>query len=277
MTTLLNTNLEVIRDSVTLHCLPLKDCIYTLYKGDRVVVAEVLHDSISHPDSLNIKVAHSQEIQGWISHSQLLQEYVPTDSISQAIYLFSQTHLSLFLLISALFIGLWGLRRMRKKESHMVYFNDIDTPYPMWLCLLMALGATVYASIQAYTPALWESYYYHPTLSPLEVPFPISLFLCCLWSIPVLLIATIDEVSRRLHPMEAMTYLLGLASACIFSYIFFTLTVPLYIGYPVFFLLFTFTIYRTCTRFIAYRYRCGECGEPLRRKGHCPKCGAMNQ
>ncbi len=35
-----NTNLEVQDDSVTIACLPVKDCYNTLYKGDRVVVAE---------------------------------------------------------------------------------------------------------------------------------------------------------------------------------------------------------------------------------------------
>ena len=35
-----NTNLEVQEDSVTIACLPVKDCYNTLYKGDRVVVAE---------------------------------------------------------------------------------------------------------------------------------------------------------------------------------------------------------------------------------------------
>ena len=36
-----NTNLEVQDDSVTIACLPVKDCYNTLYKGDRVVVAEL--------------------------------------------------------------------------------------------------------------------------------------------------------------------------------------------------------------------------------------------
>ena len=31
----LNTNLEVVQDSVVLACLPVKDCYNTLYKGDR--------------------------------------------------------------------------------------------------------------------------------------------------------------------------------------------------------------------------------------------------
>ena len=33
-----DTNLELLDDSVTIACLPVKDCYNTLYRGDRVVV-----------------------------------------------------------------------------------------------------------------------------------------------------------------------------------------------------------------------------------------------
>ena len=55
-----NTNLEVQDDSVTIACLPVKDCYNTLYKGDRVVVAEFAIHPADSVDSVWVKLAHSQ-------------------------------------------------------------------------------------------------------------------------------------------------------------------------------------------------------------------------
>lgn len=74
----LNTNLEVVQDSVVLACLPVKDCYNTLYKGDRVVVAEFAVHSTDSVDSIWVKLAHSQEIQGWIGEQEMMQAFVPT-------------------------------------------------------------------------------------------------------------------------------------------------------------------------------------------------------
>lgn len=97
-----NTNLEVLADSVNLACLPVKDCYNMLYRGDRVVVAEFAIHPADSVDSVWVKLAHSQEVQGWLRESEMMHAFVPTDSISQAIYLFSDTHasyLSLFCLV----------------------------------------------------------------------------------------------------------------------------------------------------------------------------------
>ena len=87
-----NTNLEVLADSVNLACLPVKDCYNMLYRGDRVVVAEFAIHPADSVDSVWVKLAHSQEMQGWLRESEMMHAFVPTDSISQAIYLFSDTH-----------------------------------------------------------------------------------------------------------------------------------------------------------------------------------------
>ena len=127
----LNTNLEVVQDSVVLACLPVKDCYNTLYRGDRVVVAEFAIHSADSVDSVWVKLAHSQEIQGWIGEREMMQAFVPTDSISQFIYLFSDTHASYFVIIFALFVGAWVFRLFRRKQLKIVYFNDIDSVYPL--------------------------------------------------------------------------------------------------------------------------------------------------
>ena len=71
----LNTNLEVVVDSVVIACLPVKDCYKTLYKGDRVVVAEVSVHPADSVDSVWVKLAHTQEVQGWIGEQEMKRAF----------------------------------------------------------------------------------------------------------------------------------------------------------------------------------------------------------
>ena len=161
----------------------------------------------------------------------MMHAFVPTDSISQAIYLFSDTHASYFIIIFALFVAVWLFRAFRRKQLRMVYFNDIDSLYPLLLCLLMAFCATIYESIQVFAPETWQHFYFNPTLSPFKVPFVLSAFLMGIWLFIVVLLAVLDDLFRQLSPAAAVFYLLGLASCCIFCYFFFILTTQIYIGY----------------------------------------------
>ena len=106
----------------------------------------------------------------------------------------------------------------------MVYFNDIDSLYPLLLCLLMAFCATIYESIQVFAPETWQHFYFNPTLSPFKVPLVLSAFLMGIWVFIVVLLAVLDDLFRQLSPAAAVFYLLGLASCCIFCYFFFILT-----------------------------------------------------
>lgn len=225
-----NTNLEVQDDSITIACLPVKDCYNTLYKGDRVVVAEFAIHPADSVDSVWVKLAHSQEVQGWLREKDMMRAFVPTDSISQAIYLFSDTHASYFIVIFALFVAAWLFRAFRRKQLQMVCFNDIDSVYPLLLCLLLAFSATVYESMQVFVPETWQHFYFNPTLSPFKVPFVLSVFLMSLWLFVIVLLAVLDDLFRLLSPAAAVFYLLGLASCCIFCYFFFILTTHIYIS-----------------------------------------------
>ena len=164
-----NTNLEVQDDSVTIACLPVKDCYNTLYKGDRVVVAEFAIHPADSVDSVWVKLAHSQEVQGWLREKDMMRAFVPTDSISQAIYLFSDTHASYFIVIFALFVAVWLFRAFRRRQLQMVCFNDIDSVYPLLLCLLLAFSATVYESMQVFVPETWQHFYFCVPYEPLVV------------------------------------------------------------------------------------------------------------
>lgn len=269
-----NTNLEVHADSVNLACLPVKDCYNMLHRGDRVVVAEF---AIHPTDSVWVKLAHSQEIQGWLRESEMMHAFVPTDSISQFIYLFSDTHASYFVMIFALFVAVWLFRAFRRKQLRMVYFNDIDSIFPLLLCLLMAFSATVYESMQVFVPDTWQHFYFNPTLSPFKVPFILSVFLMSIWLFIIVFLAVLDDLFRQLSPAAAIFYLLGLASCCIFCYFFFILTTSIYVGYIFLAAFLWIFLKKMKTSLAASRYCCGQCGRKIRAKGVCPHCGAINE
>lgn len=272
-----DTNLEVQTDSVRLACLPVKERYNVLHRGDRVVVAEFAVHPADTVDSIWVKLAHTQEMQGWVRESDLMRSFVPTDSISQFIYLFSHTHASYFVIIFALFVAVWLFRAFRRKQLQMVYFNDIDSVYPLLLCLLMAFSATIYETMQVFVPETWQHFYFNPTLSPFKVPFILSVFLVGLWMFVVVLLAVLDDLFRQLSAAAAVFYLLGLASCCIFCYFFFILTTSVYVGYPFLALFLWAFIRKFRASLAASRYRCGRCGQKLRQKGVCPQCGARNE
>ena len=273
----LDANLEVWADSVCLELLPLKHSYYTLRRGDRVVVAEFAVHPADSVDSVWVKLAHSQEVQGWLRKADVKRAFVPTDSLSQAIHVFSDTHASYFVVVFAVFVAVWLVRAFRRKQLKLVYFNDIDSLYPLALCLLMACCATLYASMQAFAPDTWEHFYYNPTLSLLGVPLVLSAFLCGLWLFVVVLLAALDVLFRQLSPFAAVSYLLGLASSCIFCYFFFILTTPIYVGYACLAVFGYLFARRLRHSLYSPRYRCGRCGGKLMRKGLCPHCGALNE
>lgn len=271
-----NSNFEVHADSVELEALPVKDAYVRLYKGDRVVVAEFAIHPQDSVDSVWVKLAHSQEVQGWIRDSELPRSFAPTDSISQFIYLFSDTHASYFVIIFALFVGVYLFRAFLRRQLRMVYFNDIDSVYPLLLCLLMAFSATLYESMQVFTPDTWQHFYFNPTLSPFKVPFILSVFLLSIWLFIVVTLAVLDDLFHQLSPAAAVFYLLGLLSCCIFCYFFFILTTYLYIGY-LFLICFVWIFVAKVRRNPGYKYRCGHCGQKLKAKGVCSRCGAINE
>lgn len=273
---MLHANLEAIEDSVVLACLPIKDCYDTLFRADRVVVAEFAIHSTDSIDTLWVKLAHSQDVQGWMRLADMKRMFVPVDSISQFIYLFSQAHIISFILIVALFIAVWMFRMSRRKQLRVVCFNDIDSLYPLLLCLLVAFSAMIYESIQVFAPETWEQFYYSPTLSPWGVPFILSLLLCSIWLFVVVLLAALEDVFRQLPVGGALFYLLGLITGCIFCYFFFILTTHIYVGY-LFFAFFCLPFFKKAyLSLVTYRYRCGHCGRKLKGKGKCPECGALN-
>lgn len=270
VSTHLNTQSELWATSIQVH-----DSINVL-KNQRLVVAEIRilpNDSI---DSVWVQLARDQMTFGWIHQSELLPAVVPDDPISQFISIFSDIHLAWMITIVTLTIAIYTFRTLKQKKSKIVHFNDIPSFYPTLLVLTVSFAATMYASIQLFAPEMWRHFYFHPTLNPFILPLPLSIFLTLVWMLPILGVATIDDVTHHLSLKDSTLYLAGLTAVCMIDYIIFTLTTLYYLGY----VLLIAYIYYSISTFNKHRrlvYYCGRCGRAIHRKGRCPYCGVMNE
>ena len=248
-----------------------------VYHSDQIVVADIA------PVSRNslykryyIKVARDQETMGWISEDELLKGVVPCDPISQFIHLFTSRRTIVFCIILGLAALSYLYRLMRRKQVPLVHFNDIDSFYPTLFCLVTAASATLYGTMQVFAPDLWIDYYYHPTLNPLSLPLLPATFIASVWLLLITFIAVVDDVRVQLSRSDGITYLLGLGCIWFVVYLIFSLTVQIYIGYPllIVYCILAIRLYRK--RYVA-KYVCGQCGKPMRHLGRCPHCGAINK
>ncbi|WP_300724498.1 hypothetical protein [uncultured Bacteroides sp.] len=270
----LNSNFEVAADTLWLHLLPFRDTI-PVVRGDQVVVAEFDVHPQDSVDSIWVKVARDQETIGWIQEKKLLKHIIPVDPISQCIHLFSNSHALPFFLILGVFFLSFLYRAIRRKQIKLIWLNDIDSVFPIVLTWLMTVAATLYNSIQHFVPETWEHYYYNPSLNPFDVPFILGLFVVCVALILLVGVAMLDDLFHQAKIGIAFFYLIGLASCCIFLYIFFTY-IWVYIAY-ICLAAYSYCCFRWLRRADRYPFACGACGAKMRRKGICPHCGAMNE
>ena len=247
-----------------------------LYKKDVVVVADIVTVPADTIDSVWVKVARDEFMLGWIHESELLPGVSPDDPISAFIDFFSDAHLLIFLGLIAVVGALYVLRHLMRLNAKIVHLNDSPSFYPTLLCLLLATSATLYSSIQLFDPEKWRHFYYHPTLNPYAVPFWLGLFLCSVWGILLIGVATVDDVRRRLPFGEALLYLLGLGAVCAVVYVVFSIFTLYFIGYPllVAYIVWAVMRYKKQPR---SRFLCGNCGAELQKKGRCPHCGVVNE
>lgn len=249
----------------------------TLYRDDRIVIADLRAVPSDTIDSMFVQVARDQQTIGWTHETQLMDSVVPDDPISVFIYTFSASHVPLTLGLVCLIIIAYTVRIARKKKVKMVHLNDIPSPYPTLLCLTVAATATLYSTIQQHAPETWFYFYHNPTLNPLSQPLPTAVFLTLVWIMVLLAIASADAANSMLNVGETLLYLAALAAVCATDYIVFSLATVYYdIGYILLALYIIFAV-RRYVRYSRRVYRCGACGALLRRKGRCPKCGTMNE
>lgn len=278
-------NFELSADSLSLqssqplHNLPVDTLCEQLhvFMGDPLAVAEILVIPEDTTDSVWVKLARDQFTMGWVHQRDFLASVVPDDPVSRCIHVFSTHHLGFFAILFAvsLLALLWQV--FSRKRPHVFFLRDIPSPYPTFLLIALAFSAILYGGIQHYVPETWLFYYYHPTLNPFGLPPIMSLFLCSVWVLLVLGLATIDEVWRSLPAGEALLYLLSLFGCLILCYLLFTLAaLSPGISY-ILFGLFVLVLLLRYARESRPRYLCGACGKRLRRLGKCPYCGAENR
>ena len=236
---------------VTTKSLPLSDNLpdrtfdsLFVVRGERIVVAEIQIVPIDSIDSVWVKVARDQVTQGWIRESELLKGVSPDDPISQFIDVFSDTHLLIFLAFCAVVGGAYSMRWLLRRKAPIVHFNDIDSFYPTALCLLVAMSATLYASIQMFGAESWRHFYYHPSLNPFALPLHLGIFVSFVWAIIIVGLATVDDVRHLLPPTDAVLYLAGLAAVCAVDYVVFSIFTLYYVGYVLLVAYVVFAIWR---------------------------------
>ena len=246
-----------------------------LKKGEVIAVADIQIVPTDSVDSVYVKVARDQYTMGWTREKDLLKNVTPDDSISVFIRLFSNHNLLVLLLLGVVVVLFYLVRFSKKKSLYIVHFNDIDSPYPSLLCVLVAIAAVFYGGIQHFQPQTWVHYYYYPTLNPFALPWGMGCFILCFWGIVLLGISVADEVFHKLSFGNAITYLVGLACFCLAVYLLFSLTTPYYIGY---FFLACYIAFAVARYKRFRRFRCGACGAELpQKRGVCRNCGAINR
>lgn len=268
-----------LQSNQPLHNLPVDTACEQLsvYYNDQLVVAETLVIPEDSVDSVWVKLARDQFTMGWVHQRDFVESVVPDDPISQFIHLFSIRHLGLFGILFAVSLIALLYQIFSRKKPHVFFLRDILSPYPTFLLIVLALSALLYAGIQHYVPETWVLYYYHPTLNPFGLPLILNLFLCSVWVLLVLTLATIEEVFRLLPTGEALLYLLSLLGCCILCYLLFTLAALSPGVSYILFALFILVLILRYNRYSKPRYFCGSCGKRLKQLGKCPHCGAENR
>ena len=105
--------------------------------GDILVVADIETLPRDTIDSVWVQVARDQATMGWIHETEMLPGVAPDNPISRVIEFFSDSHrlimLAIVVLVAATYVT-WALSR---RNAKIVHFNDIPSPYPTMLALLV--------------------------------------------------------------------------------------------------------------------------------------------
>lgn len=246
-------------------------------RHDDLVVASIMYVPADTTDSVWVKVARDQLTQGWVRESELLEKVVPNDPISKFIYHFSGRTTGFVLLFLGIAVLFALIQIFRRKHYRMVHFRDIPSFYPTLLCLSVSGSAALYGSMQRFVPITWVEFYFHPTLNPFnpDIPVILALFIASVWGILIVAVAVVDEIRRQPDLGDNLAYLASLGGVCVVLYLVFTLTTPLYFGYPLLLLYWAFSVRQYVVHQPSHLL-CGICGKSIPRTGKCPHCGAIN-
>lgn len=226
-----NFNFLVKADSLML--LPregdiIQDTCY-VYGGDLIAVASISQQS----DTVWVKVAHDQFTMGWIAEPILLQGVVPDDPISEMLDMLSGSRGIWMSVLVAIGIVAYLLQQGKKRRLQLLKFGEMDSPYPFLFLSLIAVMATVYASVQNFVPEFWQEYYFHPSLNPLVLPPIMSVLVVLVWLLIISFLAVCDEVYHHFYFLPGVAYMIELLSLGMVVYLIISWTTLYYIGYGI--------------------------------------------
>ena len=224
-------SLELIRQQPEEYISGLPVDTFAVKKNHLLVVTDIRMVPQDSIDSVWVQLATENNDFGWIQESKLLPRVVPDDPISEFIMTFSNVHLLIFLVVIVVITMAYLVRKVFHSNGKIVHFNDIDSPYPVTLVLLVSISAAFYGWIQSFEPEVWRHFYFHPSLNPFAVPHLLGVFLALVWAVLIVALACVDEVYHRLTFGEGLLYLGGLAGVCALDYIIFSVLSLYYIGY----------------------------------------------
>lgn len=224
-------SLELMRQQPEEYISGLKVDTFAVKKNHLLVVTDIRMVPQDSIDSVWVQLATENNDFGWVRESKLLPRVVPDDPISEFIMTFSNVHLLIFLVVIVVIAMAYLVRKVFHSNGKIVHFNDIDSPYPVTLVLLVSISAAFYGWIQSFEPEMWRHFYFHPSLNPFAVPHLLGVFLALVWAVLIVALACVDEVYHRLTFGEGLLYLGGLAGVCALDYIIFSVLSLYYIGY----------------------------------------------
>lgn len=224
-------SLELMRQQPEEYISGLKVDTFAVKKNHLLVVTDIRMVPQDSIDSVWVQLATENNDFGWVRESKLLRRVVPDDPISEFIMTFSNVHLLIFLVVIVVITMAYLVRKVFHSNGKIVHFNDIDSPYPVTLVLLVSISAAFYGWIQSFEPEIWRHFYFHPSLNPFAVPHLLGVFLALVWAVLIVALACVDEVYHRLTFGEGLLYLGGLAGVCALDYIIFSVLSLYYIGY----------------------------------------------
>ena len=224
-------SLELMRQQPEEYISGLPVDTFAVKKNHLLVVTDIRMVPQDSIDSVWVQLATENNDFGWIQESKLLPRVVPDDPISEFIMTFSNVHLRIFLVVIVVITMAYLVRKVFHSNGKIVHFNDIDSPYPVTLVLLVSISAAFYGWIQSFEPEVWRHFYFHPSLNPFAVPHLLGVFLALVWAVLIVALACVDEVYHRLTFGEGLLYLGGLAGVCALDYIIFSVLSLYYIGY----------------------------------------------
>lgn len=244
-----------------------------LNEGTSVAVMGVKRIYVADSSKICLHLGGDEGV-GWTTKEKFLEAAVPDSPISKILHYLRGRVFFIAAILFVIAVMLYTIRYCRKLSTPFVHFKDVNSFYPTLVCLAVSFLAVLYESIQMFEPHVWLSYYFSPTLNPFHegLSLSVSLFVASVWSVLILVIATIDDLFHLHDFSKVSAYFAGLLCICCGLYITFTLLTKIYVGYPLLLAYALGAFYRH-HQYAHSHYQCLTCGQRLIHEDTCPSCG----